>query len=95
MVEGAPEARNFLADSCSSLKAAFGCDKLLLQPPALGEQVNSAGGAKVAWCVRASPQTCFRSLDRTHQARTLWCGALPLHCLTGRSFVTSNKKLPR
>lgn len=49
IVEGAAEARNFLADDCTILKTAFSCDRLLLQPPALGELVNSAGGAKIAW----------------------------------------------
>ena len=48
-MEGAPEAKEFLQDSCASLKKAFATQPLLLAPPAGGITSAVAGGGTLSW----------------------------------------------
>ena len=48
-MEGAPEAKEFLQDSCASLKEAFATQPLLLAPPAGGVTSAVAGGGTLSW----------------------------------------------
>lgn len=48
-IEGAPEAIEFLQDSCAALKKAFGTQPLLLHPSAGGAASGAAGGAVLSW----------------------------------------------
>ena len=48
-IEGAPEAVEFLQDSCASLKKAFGTQPLLLAPSTAGAASAAAGGGLLSW----------------------------------------------
>lgn len=55
-IDGAPEAVEFLQDSCAALKKAFGTHPLLLQPPMIGASSNAvAGGAVLSWYTPSAP----------------------------------------
>ena len=48
-IEGAPEAVEFLQDSCATLKKAFATQPLLLTPTAGGVASSVAGGGMLSW----------------------------------------------
>jgi hypothetical protein len=48
-IEGAPEAKDFLQDSCASLKKAFATQPLLLAPTAGRVASAVAGGGTLSW----------------------------------------------